>query len=132
MTALKTHLLRAVYDWAMQGGFTPHIVVETKAPGARVPLGYADKSGRMVLNIHPRALQGFTFDDTWIRFSARFGGVAQVVEVPLSAVLAIYAKENGQGISFPEPASEGAAGEPREPDPTGGAPRKRPSLRVIK
>jgi stringent starvation protein B len=132
MTALKTHLLRAVYDWAMEGGFTPHIVVDTKALGARVPPGYADKSGRIVLNIHPRALQGFTFDDTWIRFSARFGGVAQVVEVPFSAVLAIYAKENGQGISFPDPASESSEGEPQEPDPTDGAPRKRPSLRVVK
>ena len=73
MAALRTHLLRAVYDWAVENGFTPHIVADTKAPGVRVPTGYADEAGRIVLNVHPHALQGFTFDDSWVRFSARWG-----------------------------------------------------------
>lgn len=134
MAALKTHLMRAVYDWSLEAGLTPHIVVDTQAPGARVPPGYADAAGRVVLNVHPRALQGLTFDDAWVRFSARFGGVSQRVEVPLAAVIAIYAKENGQGISFPESGIDNATedtGE-QEPDPTDGAPRKRPSLRIVK
>jgi stringent starvation protein B len=136
VAALKTHLLRAVYDWAVENGFTPHIIVDTKYAGVRVPPGYADDSGRVVLNVHPRALQGFSFDDEWIRFSARFGGSPFNVETPLTAVLAVYAKENGQGISFPaegdpvEPDDDGDGG---APDPqTGGSPRKRPSLRVVK
>jgi len=133
VAALKTHLLRAVYDWAVESGFTPHIVVDTKVQGARVPPGYADAAGRIVLNIHPRALHGFAFDDTWLRFSARFAGVSQPVEVPLNAVLAVYAKENGQGISFPESGADNTPEGPDEPDPTdGGSSRKRPSLRIVK
>ena len=128
MAALKTHLLRAVYDWAVENGFTPQIVVDTKGEGVRVPAGHADDAGRIVLNIHPRALQGFAFDDSWIRFTARFGGTPFGVEVPLAAVLAIYARENGQGISFP--ADEGGD-QPPETGPESGA-RKRPGLRVVK
>lgn len=134
MAALKTHLLRAVYDWAVESGFTPHIVVDVNAPGVQAPTGYADNAGRLILNLHPRALKGFHFDDSWIRFSARFGGSPFNVETPLAAVLAIYAKENGQGISFPagSDADPGDNGDgPLDPD-TGGGPPKRPSLRVVK
>jgi stringent starvation protein B len=129
VTALKTYLLRAVYDWALENGHTPQIVVDTKADGVRVPAGHADAAGRIVLNIHPRALHGFAFDDSWIRFTARFGGTPFGVEVPLAAVLAVYARENGQGISFP--AEEGGDHQPPETGPEGGA-RKRPGLRVVK
>ncbi len=128
MAALKTHLLQAVYDWAVSGGFTPHIVVDTKSPGVHVPSGYADEAGRIVLNVHPRALQGYVMDDKIVSFSARFGGVSHPVEAPLDSILAIYAKENGQGISFPERNESGE----REPDPTDNVPRKRPSLRIVK
>jgi stringent starvation protein B len=133
VAALKTHLLRAVYDWALENGFTPQIVVDSKAEGVRVPAGHADEAGRVVLNIHPRALQGFSFDDSWIRFTARFGGTPYGVEVPLAAVLAIYARENGQGISFPSGGAEQNGGhEPPESGPGGGTTRKRPGLRVVK
>lgn len=132
MAALKTHLLRAVYDWAVENGFTPHIVVDAKSPNVRVPPGYADESGRVVLNVHPRALQGFSFDDTWLRFSARFGGSPFNVEAPLNAVLAVYAKENGQGISFPADAEPGDDTDDSPPEPNGGTPSKRPSLRIVK
>ena len=63
MAALKTHLLRAVYDWAVENGYTPHLVVDAKHPSVRVPGGYADEIGRVVLNVHPRALRDFRFDD---------------------------------------------------------------------
>ena len=132
MAALKTYLLRAVYDWAVENGFTPQLVVDTKASGVRVPPGHADDAGRIVLNIHPRALQGFGFDDNWIRFTARFGGTPYGVEVPLAAVRAIYARENGQGISFPsDSGDDGGDNQPPETGPTGGA-HKRPGLRVVK
>jgi stringent starvation protein B len=133
VAALKTHLLRAVYDWAVENGFTPHIVVDTNSPGVRVPAGYADDIGRVVLNVHPRALQGFSFDDSWLRFSARFGGSPFNVEAPLQSVLAVYAKENGQGISFPAgtDTDDDSDGNPSDP-PVGGSPNKRPSLRIVK
>jgi len=131
MAALKTHLLRAVYDWAVENGFTPHLVVDTKAPGVRAPTGYADEAGRVVFNINPRAVQAFGYDDQFVRFSARFGGHPFAVEAPLAAVLAIYAKENGQGISFPATDGEGDS-EPPQSGPDDGAARKRPSLRVVK
>jgi stringent starvation protein B len=129
VAALKTHLLNAVYGWAVENGFTPHIVIDTRAPGVRVPNGFADENGRLVLNVHPRALQHFTLDDAWLRFSARFAGTPHPVEAPLGAVLAIYAKENGQGISFPV-SNETDSSSP-EPDDDG-SPPKRPSLRVVK
>ena len=132
MAALKTHLLRAVYDWAVENGFTPQIVVDTKADGVRVPAGHADAAGRIVLNIHPRALQGFGFDDSWIRFTARFGGTPAGVEVPLAAVLAIYARENGQGISFPAEAGGDGGGDDAPAGGASAAVRKRPGLRVVK
>ena len=125
--ALKTHLLRAVYDWAVENGFTPHVVIDSKAAGVRVPPGHADDNGRVVLNVHPRALQGFSLDDNFLGFTARFSGTPFAVEAPLSAVIAIYAKENGQGVSFPEATADG----PQEPGPDD-SPRKRPSLRVVK
>jgi stringent starvation protein B len=131
VAALKTHLLRAVYDWAVDNGFTPHIIVDVNGAGVRVPAGYADDSGRVVLNVHPRALQGFSFDDHWIRFSARFGGAPFNVEVPLAAVLAVYAKENGHGISFPAESETDPGDGPPDPD-SGGTARKRPSLKVVK
>jgi stringent starvation protein B len=130
VAALKTYLLRAVYDWAVDSGFTPHIVVDTKVAGVRAPAGYADEAGRIVFNVHPRAIQAFSFDDNWLRFSARFGGSAFAVEAPLAAVLAIYAKENGHGISLPAD-TEGNV-EPPEPGPDDGGAKKRPSLRVVK
>ena len=131
MTALKFYLTRAVYDWAVDNGLTPHIIVDTGAAGVVVPSGQIE-NGRIVLNIHPRAVHGFGFDETGIRFSARFGGRSFAVDVPLPALMAIYAKENGQGVSFPErdePPQEpagtprGAKAEPR---------RKRPVLKRIK
>jgi stringent starvation protein B len=132
VAALKVHLLRAVYDWAMESGFTPQIVVDTKAEGVRVPAGHADAAGRIVLNIHPRALQGFGFDDSGIRFTARFGGTPAGVEVPLAAVLAIYARENGQGISFPAEAGDDGGGDQTPEGSAGTGVRKRPGLRVVK
>jgi stringent starvation protein B len=128
VAALKTHLLRAVYDWAVENGFTPNVVVDTRADGVRVPPGYADENGRMVLNIHPRAVHGFAFDDHWLRFSARFGGNPHGIEVPLAAILAVYARENGQGISFP---TGGENADPT-PDDGGASTRKRPALKVVK
>lgn len=132
MTPIKLYLLRAVYDWAVDNSFTPQVLVDAGVAGVKVPTNYI-QDGRIVLNIHPRAVGHFEFAADELRFSARFGGQSLSVEVPYTAVLAIYARENNQGITFPE-LSAGDKPEPGPEDsPSGGkSPGKGPSLRVVK
>ena len=127
MTPLKLYLLRAVYDWAVENSFTPHLIVDAGQPGVRVPASSVQE-GKIVLNISPRAVQGFALDGQAVAFSARFAGKPFGIECPLAAVRAIYARENGQGVAFPD-AEESS---PPSPDPTAPAPRKGPVLKRIK
>lgn len=129
MSLLKAHLLRAARDWALDNGLTPHIIVDAAAAGVAVPARHVE-NGRIVLNVHPNAIQRFELDDAGLRFSARFSGQSFAVEAPMPAVLAIYAKENGQGISFPS-----ETGTPEGPGPGApgdNPPPKRPTLKVVK
>jgi stringent starvation protein B len=125
----RPYLIRAVYDWAADNGYTPHLLIAADADGVVVPREYV-KEGRITLNISPMAVQNLDLKRNPIRFFARFGGQPFDVQVPASAVLAVFARENGEGIVFgevepPDPADR--AGAPG-PDP---AP-KRPKLRVVK
>ncbi|NJC99727.1 ClpXP protease specificity-enhancing factor [Candidatus Erwinia dacicola] len=104
LTARRPYLLRAFYEWLLDNNLTPHLVVDINFPGVMVPLEYA-RDGQIVLNIAPRAVGNLELGNDEVRFSARFGGVPRQVFVPLMAVLAIYARENGAGTMFePEPA----------------------------
>lgn len=108
LTARRPYLLRAFYEWLLDNNLTPHLVVDINLPGVMVPLEYA-RDGQIVLNIAPRAVGNLELGNDEVRFSARFGGVPRQVSVPLMAVLAIYARENGAGTMFePEPAYEEA------------------------
>jgi stringent starvation protein B len=109
MTTNRPYLLRAIYDWISDNGFTPYILVDAGWPGVRVPAA-AIRDGKVVLNIAMRAVANLELGNDRIRCMARFGGVSQPLDVPVSAVQAIYAQENGQGMMFP---SE----EPGEPSP---------------
>lgn len=100
MTSHRPYLLRALYEWIADNGMTPHLLVDASQPGVRVP-AHAVKDGRVVLNIADRAVARLEMDNESVRFSARFGGVSQPVLVPVSAVLAIYARETGQGMALP-------------------------------
>ncbi len=146
MTSYRPYLLRALTEWINDNGMTPHILVDAGMPGVRVPPG-AVREGKVVLNIADRAVVGLHMDNEWIGFTARFGGVSQSVNVPVRAVLAVYARETGQGMVLPEEAgaphpSEGdhrthgidaADGPETPPDgPADPAPGKRPHLRVVK
>jgi stringent starvation protein B len=104
MTSHRPYLLRALYEWIADNGLTPHLLVDAGWPGVQVPR-HAVKDGRIVLNVAQRAVAGLEMTNDTIRFSARFGGVSHSVLVPVSAVLAIYARENGQGMALP-PESE--------------------------
>ena len=109
MTSHRPYLLRALYEWIADNGMTPHVLVDATQPGVRVP-PHTVKDGRVVLNIADRAVARLEMDNDSIRFTARFGGVSHPVTVPISAVLAIYARETGQGMALPD--DIGANGEP--------------------
>jgi len=135
-TSTKPYLLRAVYDWCVDNGYTPHIsvVVDSRT---RVPMEYV-RNGEIVLDIGPVAASRLQMGNEVIEFTARFSGVAKELVIPVAAVAAIYARENGNGMSFgPEKkeAAREASGEevaaptnPKDPPKTG----RKPTLRRIK
>jgi len=137
MTSHRPYLLRALYEWISDNGMTPHILVDAALPGVRVP-PHTVKEGRVVLNIAERAVAKLELDNEAVRFTARFGGVSHPVSVPVSAVLAIYARETGQGMALPD--DTGATlppdDEPNPPDDTppadDGGPKRGAHLRVVK
>lgn len=132
MTPLKLYLLRAVHDWAVDSGHTPQLLVDAGAVGVKVPPGYVE-NGRIILNVHPKAVSHLEFSPDALRFSARFGAQSFRVEIPYLAVLAIYARENSQGITFPEmPAADKAEPGPDDKPPEDKPPGKGPTLRVVK
>ncbi len=129
MTPLKLYLLRAVYDWAVANGFTPHLIVDAGQPGVRVPTASV-QDGKIVLNVSPQAVQAFSLTAAAVNFSARFGGKSYDVECPLPAVRAVYARENGQGVAFPD--SEETPPTTTPAGSTASVPRKGPVLKRIK
>lgn len=134
MNSSRPYLLRALYEWIVDNDCTPHILVASEHPGTRVPAGYA-RDGQIVLNISPSAVRYLEMGNERLSFEGRFGGVAQTLFVPVAAVQAIYARENGQGMFFDaEEVGEEAAGSDEGPDDETPPPRPtgRPSLKVVK
>ncbi|MGN6381409.1 MAG: ClpXP protease specificity-enhancing factor, partial [Dyella sp.] len=107
MTSNRPYLLRAIYDWITDNNLTPYILVDAVREGVRVP-PQVIKNGQVVLNLAMRAVANLDLGNEWISFQARFSGVSQSILIPVSAVLALYAQENGQGMMFP--AEEGDGG----------------------
>ncbi len=97
----RPYLIRALFEWCMDAGFTPYLAVQA-AEGVQVPFEFV-KDGEIVLNISPDATSGLLIGNDWVEFKARFNGVARDIMVPVDHVLAIYARENGQGMAFPPP-----------------------------
>jgi stringent starvation protein B len=108
----KPYLLRAIYEWCTDNGYTPYLAAVVDA-NARVPMQFV-KNGEIVLNISFEATSGLKLDNDAIHFNARFGGVARDVLVPVDNVIAIYARENGQGMAFeaPKPGVPGTEPQP--------------------
>jgi stringent starvation protein B len=136
MTSNRPYLIRAFYEWIVDNGLTPHLMVDATAEGTVVPERYVE-DGRIVLNVGPTAVQGLRMDNDLVSFSARFGGLPLAVRIPPAAVLGVYARENGRGMLFPEepgpeaaPAGDGGADD--EPEPPGSGGGGRPSLKVVK
>lgn len=115
MTSRRPYLFRAIHQWIVDNGCTPHIVFNLLHPGVRMPPGH-DTNNLVTLNISADAVRDFVMDDEAVSFSARFGGRAELVVVPLDAVLMIYARENMQGMMLSDKAP------PAETQPSGQKP----------
>lgn len=130
----KPYLIRAIHEWCADCGYTPYISVKVDAH-TRVPAEFV-RDGEIVLNLSAGATRNLTIGNDLIQFSARFNGVSRECSVPVAAVAAVFAKENGQGMLFPmeaEASQAGAdAGPPAGPDGGTPAPGGRPKLQVIK
>ncbi len=101
MTSNKPYLLRGLYDWICDNHFTPHLLVDTSGDDLSVPQEFVEDN-RIVLNISPSAVRDLDLSNDYINFKARFSGQSMNVYFPTNAVLAIYARENGRGMIFPE------------------------------
>lgn len=97
--AKRPYLLRAYYDWFLDNNLTPYLVVDTLYPNTVVPDGF-EKEGQIVLNISPNACGNLQLGNDTIIFNARFKGLPRDIRVPLGSVIAIYARENGDGVMF--------------------------------
>ncbi len=138
MSSNRPYLLRAMYDWITDNGLTPYLLVDALQPGVQVP-AFAVKDGKVVLNIAMRAVDQLDLGDERIRFQARFSGASHSLCIPLPAVEAIYAQENGQGMMLPpddpamtDPAREEAGGSVQTAPEGDEPPPKRSHLRIIK
>jgi stringent starvation protein B len=135
-TSTKPYLLRAVYEWCVDNGYTPYITVVVD-PQTRVPMEYVH-DGEIVVNIGPLATSRVKMGNENIECTVRFSGSAKDIVVPVAAVAAIYARENGQGMAFDpenkETVREVSAGEPGAPTDTSDSPRSggKPTLKRVK
>jgi stringent starvation protein B len=153
LTSTKPYLVRAIYEWILDNGLTPHLLVDAQYPETQVPTEFV-QDGQIVLNISPTAARNLVMGNERIQFGARFGGVARELSVPAEAVLGIFTRENHQGMVFPQPeypaaalatthtgADQDAKPYPQAPSsdeddkPTGpgkGGPKGPPHLKVVK
>ncbi len=112
MTTNRPYLLRALYEWITDNGLTPHVLVNAEVAGVDVP-DHVVQKGKVVLNIANGATEHLQLDNDTIYFKARFSGKPYPISIPMDAVIAIYAQENGQGMMFaqddkPQPPVDGS------------------------
>ena len=127
MTSSKPYLVRALYEWILDNDNTPYILVDTSSDQVLIPKGIAS-DGKVVLNLAPAAIQNLEMTNDFVSFSARFNGVGEQIFVPVTSLLAIYARENGEGMMFQGEEDNAADGEAVKPVPESAG----PTLKVIK
>lgn len=133
MTSSRPYLLRAIYEWIVDNGLTPYLLVNADYPDVQVPVEHVS-NGKIILNVAPEAVQSLDLGAADVSFNARFGGRPMSLFFPVAAVLAIYARENGRGMVFsdsddnPPPSPP----EPRKGDKTEKGKSTQPTLRVVK
>lgn len=131
MTPTRPYLVRAFFDWIIDNGMTPYLLVDARVEGVRVPGTYV-RDGRIVLNVAPAAVTDLELGVSAVTFGARFSGVAQVISLPVAAIMAIYARENGQGMFFSDEDEGPDTGPDPEFDESPALSRTRPALRLVK
>ncbi|MFP6849134.1 MAG: ClpXP protease specificity-enhancing factor [Pseudomonas sp.] len=137
MKSSRPYLVRALYEWMVDNDCTPHLLVNSEFAGVQVPAGFAS-DGQIVLNVSPTAVRHLHMDNEAVSFEGRFSGVPQSLYIPAAAVLAIYARENGQGMVFdaePSMLDDAQIDDPDDQDPPTDEPPRpsgRPSLKVVK
>lgn len=128
MTPSRPYLLRALYDWIVDNGLTPHVLVDASKERVVVPREYVE-DGKIVFNISPSAVQNLQMGNETLSFSARFSGKPWQVEFPVMTTLAVYARENGKGMVFTDEEGDGQGPEPTSPSSGGD---NKPGLRLVK
>jgi len=126
MTSSRPYLLRALHEWIVDNNLTPYILVDAFIDGVDVPEHFI-QDGKIILNIAPHAVQRLEMGNDTLSFAARFSGISQSISVPVAAILAIYANENGQGMVFNDDDPQ----QPMPPNNPSGSPAI-PSLKVVK
>ena len=124
MTSTRPYLIRALHEWILDNGLTPYLVVDAHAPRTYIPTEYVD-DGKIIFNVSGNAAHNLVLGNEVIEFGGRFGGGTMDISFPTTAVLAIYAKENGQGLIFGEDEA------PVKSAPTSDSPA-RPHLTIVK
>jgi len=141
LSSRRPYLIRALYDWVLDNDLTPHLLVAADAEGVDVPRQFVTEDGKITVNISPGAVQGLALDNELISFAARFSGQSYGVSLPPGAVLALYARENGEGMLFgeveepPTPPDDGGGDDaPDTPDDSAedDSKKKRAHLKVVK
>lgn len=124
MTSLRPYLFRALIDWIVDNGRTPHMVVDCSVPGVEAPAEYA-KDGKLTLNISATAVRNFSIGERRLSFDCRFQGRSRHISVPIGAVVGLYAKETGAGMEFVVDRDETAPAQAPKPP-------QRPKLTLVK
>ena len=123
MTSTKPYLMRAIFEWTEDNGFTAQVLVNAEAQGVEVPQAHV-VDGQIVLNISSSAVQLHVMDNECISFSARFSGIEQDIFLPVDSILAIFARENSQGIFFEDIEDDETDPEPSGPTRISSAPTR--------
>ncbi len=139
MSSIKPYIIRAYYDWIVDNGLTPYILVDASHPLVSVPQEFV-ADGRIILDISPNACRGFSLDNHLIKFTARFSGLATDISLHPGAVFAIYAKENNCGtefeIEYPEEPRlstvRSSSADEQTKSPASSTTKKKPTLKLIK
>jgi len=131
MTSSKPYLIRGLYEWLLDNQATPYILADASGDGVMIPRGIAT-DGKVVLNLAPSAIQNLEMTNDYVSFSARFNGVAQDIYCPIASILAIYARENGEGMMFNQELGNTTESDSADESAGQAKPPGRPGLKVIK
>lgn len=134
MSPNRPYIIRALYEWITDNQLTPHVLINANVDGVEVPERSIQK-GKVVLNIDPGAVENLELGNDWLHFNTRFAGVQEKIRIPVDAVIAVYARENGQGMMFAqdeELESDSQTSIASDIDGDGTSPPRKPHLTLIK